>query len=825
MSFRNLFPRLLVSLCLLSFLPLSARENRFYIYNAANGLADNSAQTLLCTRSGRLVITTMGQINFYDGTSFSYIDPVSENVYNLSNYSGYHHLYFDSFHHLWLKNTHSVTCVDLVKERFVDSITDVFKEMGVNEQVNDLFVDQKNAVWLLTGKGLFNVSQQQYYRIRQDRNLQDLEIYLDKYVLLFYDNGVVDVLEQSTGSKVFESRAYDQSMIPDYDRTSVLAVIGNTFYQIRTGNNKSILSRFDIGKWEWKTLLQTPYGLNNVVVHDSLLYIPCKYGYWTYNCRTEEMQHIEKLKLAQGAELQTDINAMVFDNQGGLWAGTTNRGLLYSRPSASPFSVYREDHPRAMELVKLMDELPEPVSSYRGKSVNCVYRDSRGWDWVGTSLGLRLYKSKSEQSPEIFTRENGLLNNVVHTIIEDHAHHIWVGTSFGVSCLLFKDNQFRYINSYNQWDAIPNGSFKDGRAVALSDGTIAMQMLDYVIEFNPSTMTTIANDVTYKFSPKLVKLLVNGNEIKTGQELDGNVILDKALSRTREINLNYNQNSVSLTFSALNYFRPQQTFYRVRVSGKDDKWRLMTRYNSDNLVDGQGKLHLPLMALRPGSYVIQVQASMVPDKWDTDIAEWVININEPWWRTTGILALFGLLILVLIAINSYYYMQNVSMKATRKSEELAVLKRIRVFAERCNQQGDNLLEPVPEDFGIQENVSQSMLTSEFISMIQKIMPTVLNKDIKHLTMHELSKDAGMDIQPFYQLILGNIYKSPRPLAKTLMLSKASELLLKTNKDLDEIAHECNFVSPNYFIATFYREYHITPNAYRRRGPQQDAPVS
>ncbi len=825
MIFRNLLPRLFVFLCLVSFLPLSARENRFYVYNAANGLADNSAQTLLCTRSGRLVITTIGQINFFDGNSFSYIDPVSENIYQLSNYSGYYHLYFDRYHHLWLKDTHSVTCVDLVRERFVDSISEVFKEFGIEEQVNDLFVDQKNEIWILTEKGLFNVNKKQYFQIRQDRNLQDLEVYLDKYLLLFYDNGLVDVLEQNTGSKVFESRAYDQSMESDYDKTSVLAVVGNTFYQIRTGDTNSILSCFDIGKWEWKTVMKTPYRLNNVIVHDSLLYIPCKYGYWTYNYRTEETHHVEKLTLAQGGELETDINAMVFDIQGGLWAGTTNRGLLYSRPSASPFKNFRNNQPRAIELIEMMDKMPKPISTYRGKSVNCVFRDSRGWDWVGTASGLRLYKGDSVQSPIVYTLEDGLLNNVVHTIIEDYAHNIWVGTSFGVSCLLFKKDQFRYINSYNQWDAIPNGSFLDGRAIALSDGTIAMQMLDNVLEFNPSKMTTIADDITFRFSPKLVKLLVNGTEIKTGQEYDGNVILDKALSRIREINLNYNQNSVSLSFSALNYFRPQQTFYRVKVSGIDNKWKLFTRYNSDNLVDRQGKLHLPLMSLRPGSYEIQVQASMIPDKWETEPAVWVVNINEPWWRTTGILFLFGLLILALIAINGYYYMQNVSMRATRKSEELAVLKRIRVFAERCNQQGSNLLEPVPEDFGEKENFTQNMLTPEFIGMIQKIMPIVLTKDVQHLTMHELSQNAGMEIQPFYQLILGNIYKSPRPLAKTLMLTKAAELLMTTKKSVGEIAVECNFVSPNYFIATFYREYQMTPDDYRRRGSLQNVGVS
>ncbi len=39
-------------------------------YSAADGLADNSAQVIACTKTGRMVIATMGQINFYDGQRF-----------------------------------------------------------------------------------------------------------------------------------------------------------------------------------------------------------------------------------------------------------------------------------------------------------------------------------------------------------------------------------------------------------------------------------------------------------------------------------------------------------------------------------------------------------------------------------------------------------------------------------------------------------------------------------------------------------------------------------------------------------------------------------
>ena len=110
MAVKKILEKLVLCCLLISSLTVSAVEHRFYVYNAANGLSDNSAQTINCTKTGRLVITTMGQINFFDGQTFTYIDPSTENIYPLKNYSGNYHLYFDKYHHLWLKDTHSVTC-------------------------------------------------------------------------------------------------------------------------------------------------------------------------------------------------------------------------------------------------------------------------------------------------------------------------------------------------------------------------------------------------------------------------------------------------------------------------------------------------------------------------------------------------------------------------------------------------------------------------------------------------------------------------------------------------------------------------------------------
>ena len=148
----------LLTLSLLAFMSAfvmaETSDRRFEKYNASDGLADNSAQTIYCTKEGRMVITTMGQINFFDGQKFSYIDPTEENLYPLVDYAGNYHLYFDRYHHMWLKNTHNVTCVDLQTEKFAVSIKEEFAKFGMDKQVRDMFVDVDGVVWLSVADGL-----------------------------------------------------------------------------------------------------------------------------------------------------------------------------------------------------------------------------------------------------------------------------------------------------------------------------------------------------------------------------------------------------------------------------------------------------------------------------------------------------------------------------------------------------------------------------------------------------------------------------------------------------------------------------------------------
>ena len=105
-------------------------ERIFRTITASDGIADNSAQTIKCTRTGRMTITTIGNINFYDGANFSHVDTKNELKYRLEDYHGHYHIYFDNNHHLWLKSSNGVSCVNLTTETYISNVDSVFAVDG-----------------------------------------------------------------------------------------------------------------------------------------------------------------------------------------------------------------------------------------------------------------------------------------------------------------------------------------------------------------------------------------------------------------------------------------------------------------------------------------------------------------------------------------------------------------------------------------------------------------------------------------------------------------------------------------------------------------------
>lgn len=791
----------------------STRDRRFRVINAADGLADNSAQTIKSTFSGRLVVSTIGHINFYDGSGFTHISS-GDSRYLLPKYKGHYHLYFDDSHHLWLKDKGMVTCVNMLTEQFVSDIGSIFQAQGVKGHVEDMFVDSSGSIWLVQGNNIYSRHGKVSLPLRKGRVLQDMDI-SDNIVLLFYDDCQVDVYDIIAKKKLYSTNSLNHEEVKDYQESSVIYKYRNGFFQIRNGNNKAVLMWFDLGTRQWTKVLSTDYYLSNMTVKDDVLYISSAYGYWTYDTDSRQIEHYEMIKLTDGRELLTDMNCIEFDRQGGMWIGTEKRGLLYSKYIKSPFNVMTWDNPLSVKYAEMMDKVCTYDMLVKGHRLNCTYKDSRGWIWVGSLNGLYYFKPGQKDSICV-KKEDGMVNDVVHSIIEDGKHNIWVSTSNGIVGLVIKNGKVTFVNSFINSDGIPAEAFVNGRAMRLDDGTIVMQALDHVVSFNPMKMSIMEGN-NILLHPKFVRLQVNGTNILSGTEIDGRVVTEKAVSRLNTIELPSTQNSLSLKFSSLNYFRPIQTYYRYRVSGLQDKWVMLSYYNSRGLVDKNGILHLPLLGLEPGNYVVEVQASMYPGKWTTPPVKVVVRIKEPWWRTTGLTLLISGVFLILIIWNIVIFSGNSRLKMKRNVSEVELFRRIDGFisrAESCRMEKQTHRSVNDES---EDVTSGADLDKDAVELLMELVPYSRNGKLDHNVLVQLAMKKRIKLTDIYDIITNNIFRSPALLTLAMLLEKASRDLIESGMTVEEIAEKNNFASPNYFIAMFFRRYGMTPLQWRSEG--------
>lgn len=813
---KNLFQTCCVLLLILlkSVNAVAGDENLvFYSYDASNGLADNSVQIVRCTRTGRVLIFTIGHVNFFDGDNFTHIDPSERDVINLPGYKGGYQMFFDKYHHLWGKNLGKLACVDLLTERFMPDVKGVLREMGVKKPVDDVFGDGECNMWFRSGRQLSDPKASKEFTIHAAAALQDVDLYADSLLLLFHADGSVGVYDYKHPRYLYNDEAFATAEEKQcFAQSSILCLVGDQYYQIRNGKESAVLMRYDVSDRQWTRILETPFQMNDLCPKDDKIYIASERGYLVYYYQTGEVKHYETIHLSKGRSMSPDVNSLMFDRQGGLWMGTVTRGLLYAKAHPSPFITYSSQSPEAKPYLQFLDQEGKKNETLPYKT-NCALRDSRGWLWTGSYVGLTLQRpGKPDQT---FTRKDGLTNEVIHAIIEDDQHHIWVSTSYGVARLYVRADGVYHLEAYINQDNIPNDAFLNGRAAKMADGTIVMETVDRVVVFNPANFQGehFGDMIIY---PKLVRLMVNGVFIDPGTKIDGRVILERSASRTREFHVNYDQNSLSLTFSGLNYLRPVQTYYRVRVKGVTgfNNWRILSFGKSGGMVDRNGMLHLPLVAMKPGDYVVELQTSMWPDKWPVEPFTWIIHVDQPWWRTTGLYMLLVILLLGLATVNFIFFNRNTKMRMRCLSDEEDMMRRVRGFTDRCVELHDEQLAPatVPNHEDLANDNSQESLV--FDEVMLKIVPFVAKHRREYIRFQLLADLAEMSKGELYVLLANQIDKNPRLLIGKLRLQEAALMLLTTDTTVEDIADALHFVSPNYFVTAFYHRYHKTPAAYR-----------
>jgi signal transduction histidine kinase/CheY-like chemotaxis protein/ligand-binding sensor domain-containing protein len=407
----------------------------FSSIDSKNGLSENRVRTILQLQDGRMVITTEGVTNIYDGTSFKYLHLKANTISRLTGYSGFHHGYVDK-DYVWIKDKGKLMGIDIKQERFVSKPDNVLSVMGIHEPIADFFADAYHNYWVLTSsdKLLFRNAKNGKTAVflknvsipngTKDQ-LYDVAV-IRQQLFLFYKNGLIVCYDLKTAKELYQTNSLSKQEQNKYNNTLMVVQSNNTLYQIRNGSS-GIMLAYDIKSRVHTKILQTDYWLNTISVDSKgNLWVSCAIGLWFIDKNLKEKHFIPSFRLVDGTEVNTEASTLYNDSQGGLWIGTFNHGLLYYHPDRFKFKNVGKT---------FFGTQPKDID------VTCFQETKQNTILVGTKNGLYIY------SPEIsklavfhrFTSDADCIS-----MTKDAQNRIWICTrNKGLFCL--QNNQITPI--------------------------------------------------------------------------------------------------------------------------------------------------------------------------------------------------------------------------------------------------------------------------------------------------------------------------------------------------------------------------------------------
>ena len=329
----------------------------------------------------------------------------------------------------------------------------------------------------------------------------------------------------------------------------------------------------------------------------------------------------------------TNINGIAFDRQHRLWAAT-NKGLIMNNQ------------------LKL-------------KAVcKALAIDKQGCVWVGTSNGVHVFDAHRGKAYQ-YGKGEGMANEMIQDLVVDKLGDIWATTANGLCRFrrtLSSEQPFA-LTMFDSQNKLGDAKFLPRTAASMADGKLL---------FGSSTGFYIVDpiqvkDMEYTGHPVFTSLLVNNQEVVAGKEYDGRVILPFALSTTRKIVLEHDENFITVHFSGLNFDMPHHTYYKYRLQGVNNDWIVISPQ------DGIGRANYT--DLSPGTYKLEVYSAGLDKVWSKQSATLEIEVLAPLWATWWAKLLYLLVFIALIIfVVRWKIEQNRKRMENEKYKELEEMK-------------------------------------------------------------------------------------------------------------------------------------------------------
>jgi len=345
------------------------------------------------------------------------------------------------------------------------------------------------------------------------------------------------------------------------------------------------------------------------------------------------------------------INKIYADKNGFVWAGSASRGLFkYSTTTGR-----LEDH--------ITTTCP-PGHRLWSNVVNDVFRYNDSIILIACG-SLDVLNTKTNEITHI-TTEEGLPSNTVYSLQKDKNGTLWMGLAHGL-CRMNLEKKIFFI--YDRRDGISYDNFNPAGVVKMQDGRLIYPTDHNIVVFDPTGISDV---------PKPPATII------TDFKLANKSVLVDSLTALKKIELAYDNASITVEFSALNYIGQNKIHYHYKLEGIDKDW------NETNNLNQAIYNYLP-----PGDYTFRVRAESSNGMAGKETVLFITVVPPfyaTWWFYASVI-LAGILVVYWIdkeRINRLLSMQQVRTEiAGNLHEEInTTLNNINLLSEMAKIKAD-----------------------------------------------------------------------------------------------------------------------------------------
>ncbi len=372
-----------------------------------------------------------------------------------------------------------------------------------------------------------------------------------------------------------------------------------------------------------------------------------------------------------------------------------------------------------------------------GNSVSAIHLDRLGRIWIGSNKGLARYDFEKKE----FTSYGEKIIYPAYDvtgILSDNQDNLWFSTNSGLFKLLGAINKSIdsvSVRLFNKDDGLPAKEFFYNACFQNKKGEMFFGGINGFVRFYPEEITDS------KYKPRIVisDLIIDGEIVREGDIVNGEVILTESINNTNQMKLNYKIKAFTLKFDALYFANPEKNGFKYILENFDNDWQFSNNYNNS----------VTYANLLPGDYTFRIYATNNDVVLSENPQILKIRILPPFWKTW----IFRIAVILSLALLGYFiYKSRIKkFKIQEKALKDAVDKHTKELNESNLELKEQKYEILSQNKEIQsqneELFSQRELIEEKNSLLEEAVKNLnsLNDFGRHLT-------SNLNIEVVYKII-------------------------------------------------------------------------